>query len=117
MYWSGVRGGGLGLKLAQNKVSAGHSSKMRGAKDLTKNSAADMAAIFGVRVDAYSLAPIPHPPSCVDPNSSTILPDVGYNGGAVAKRKKRRRDKKNDDKDGLSGGAAKKKEKKRKCVS
>ena len=30
---------------------------MRDAKDLTKKSAANMAAIFGVRTDAYSLDP------------------------------------------------------------
>ena len=39
----------MGLKLAQNKVSAGHSSNMRYVKCITKNSAADTAAIFGVR--------------------------------------------------------------------
>ena len=37
---SGVRAGGSGLKLAQNKISAGHSRNMREAKDLTKKSVA-----------------------------------------------------------------------------
>jgi Pin2-interacting protein X1 len=36
------------LVLAQNKVNAGHSRKMREAKDLRNKSDADMAAIFGV---------------------------------------------------------------------
>ncbi|KAI2504213.1 glycine rich nucleic binding domain [Fragilaria crotonensis] len=35
------------LVLAQNKVNAGHSRKMREAKDLRNKSDADMAAIFG----------------------------------------------------------------------
>lgn len=35
------------LVLAQNKVTAGHSRKMREAKDLTTKSQSDMAAIFG----------------------------------------------------------------------
>lgn len=35
------------LVLAQNKVTAGHSRKMREAKDLRNKSDADMAAIFG----------------------------------------------------------------------
>ena len=48
---SGVRGSGSGMKLAQNKVLVGHSRKMRDAKNLTKNSNADIAAIFGMRVD------------------------------------------------------------------
>jgi Pin2-interacting protein X1 len=40
--------------LAQNRVSAGHARKMRESKDLTKKSKEDMAAIFGMKVDAYT---------------------------------------------------------------
>ena len=54
---NGFGGGGAGLKLAKNKVLVGHSSKMRDAKDLTKKSAVDMAAIFGVRDDVYCRPP------------------------------------------------------------
>uniref|UniRef100_A0A7S2WGB8 PinX1-related protein 1 n=1 Tax=Eucampia antarctica TaxID=49252 RepID=A0A7S2WGB8_9STRA len=43
-----------GVTLAQNRVSAGHSRKMRESKDLSKKSKEDMAAIFGVKVDAYT---------------------------------------------------------------
>ncbi|KAL7526303.1 hypothetical protein ACHAXR_004453 [Thalassiosira sp. AJA248-18] len=43
----GVRG------LPQNKVQAGHARKMREAKDIRNKSAADMAAIFGVKADFY----------------------------------------------------------------
>merc|ERR1712226_198802 len=39
------------LVLAKNKVTAGHSRKMREAKDLTTKSESDMAAIFGVKVE------------------------------------------------------------------
>ena len=42
-----------GLRLAQNKVQAGHARKMREAKDIRNKSAADMAAIFGVKADFY----------------------------------------------------------------
>jgi len=39
------------LVLAKNKVTAGHSRKMREAKDLTTKSESDMAAIFGGKVE------------------------------------------------------------------
>ncbi len=42
-----------GIRLAQNKVQAGHARKMREAKDIKNKSAADMAAIFGVKADFY----------------------------------------------------------------
>ncbi len=42
-----------GVRLAQNKVQAGHARKMREAKDIKNKSAADMAAIFGVKADFY----------------------------------------------------------------
>ncbi|KAL7554684.1 hypothetical protein ACHAWF_018200 [Thalassiosira exigua] len=45
---------GGGVRLPQNKVQAGHARKMREAKDLRSKSAADMAAIFGVKADVYS---------------------------------------------------------------
>ena len=46
-------GGGSSLRLAQNKVQAGHARKMRDAKDIRNKSAADMAAVFGVKADFY----------------------------------------------------------------
>lgn len=48
-----VGGGGSSLRLAQNKVQAGHARKMRDAKDIRNKSAADMAAVFGVKADFY----------------------------------------------------------------
>jgi Pin2-interacting protein X1 len=45
--------GRSGIRLAQNKVQAGHARKMREAKDIKNKSAADMAAIFGVKADFY----------------------------------------------------------------
>jgi Pin2-interacting protein X1 len=44
---------GSGIRLAQNKVQAGHARKMREAKDIRSKSAQDMAAIFGVKADFY----------------------------------------------------------------
>lgn len=44
---------GSGITLSSKRVTAGHARKMREAKDLTKKSAEDMAAIFGVRVEEY----------------------------------------------------------------
>eukprot|EP00578_Thalassiosira_sp_NH16_P011091 CAMPEP_0181105772 /NCGR_PEP_ID=MMETSP1071-20121207/16169_1 /TAXON_ID=35127 /ORGANISM="Thalassiosira sp., Strain NH16" /LENGTH=262 /DNA_ID=CAMNT_0023189119 /DNA_START=61 /DNA_END=849 /DNA_ORIENTATION=- len=45
--------GANGVRLPQNKVQAGHARKMREAKDIRNKSAADMAAIFGVKADFY----------------------------------------------------------------
>jgi Pin2-interacting protein X1 len=42
-----------GMRLAQNKVQAGHARKMRVAKDIRNKSAEDMAAVFGVKADFY----------------------------------------------------------------
>ena len=44
---------GGGITLSSKRVTAGHARKMREAKDLSKKSTADMAAIFGVRVEEY----------------------------------------------------------------
>jgi hypothetical protein len=44
---------GSTLRLAQNKVQAGHARKMREAKDIRNKSAEDMAAVFGVKADFY----------------------------------------------------------------
>ena len=109
MERSGAGGYGLSLKFSYNKLSEGHSRKMRDAKYLTKKLAADMAVIFKVRADAYSLAPPPLPPSRFNPKRSTTPPDGGENVSAVAERNKRRRDKKRYDDDGLSVGAVEKK--------
>lgn len=43
----------MSITLAQNRVAAGHARKMRDAKDLSSKSDADMAAIFGVKVEHY----------------------------------------------------------------
>ena len=72
---SSVGGGGLGLKLDHNKVSEVHLSIMREAKDLTKKSADNKAAIFVVREDEYYLDPPSPPPSCIDTKSRTNLTD------------------------------------------
>mmetsp|Transcript_4287 Transcript_4287/g.8207 ORF Transcript_4287/g.8207 Transcript_4287/m.8207 type:complete len:248 (-) Transcript_4287:1132-1875(-) len=42
-----------GLTLSSNRVTAGHAKKMRDAKDLTKKSKEEMAAIFGMKVEQY----------------------------------------------------------------
>jgi len=42
-----------GLTLSSKRVTAGHARKMREAKDLTKKSKEEMAAIFGMKVDQY----------------------------------------------------------------
>ena len=101
---NGVRGGGAGLTSAKNKVSTGKSCKMRGAKDLTKKSATDMASIFGVRCYVYS------PSAIVNPKSNPSTPSDGGVDKGTRERKKRSRDKKGDD-DGHSSGKRKKKRK------
>lgn len=50
---SSDEGKASGLRLAQNKVQAGHARKMRDAKDIRNKSAEDMAAVFGVKADFY----------------------------------------------------------------
>lgn len=42
-----------GLTLSSKLVTAGHARKMREAKDLTKKSPEEMAAIFGMKVEQY----------------------------------------------------------------
>ena len=76
--------------LAKNNILAGHSRKMRDAKDLTKKSAADMAAIFGVRSDVYSLSAV------VEPNSNPSTLSNGGVDGEARESKKRKIDKKVD---------------------
>jgi Pin2-interacting protein X1 len=51
-------GGSGGLTLSQNRVAAGHAKKMREAKDLSKKSTQDMAAIFGMKVEAYEASSV-----------------------------------------------------------
>ena len=41
------------MTLAQNRVNAGHARKMRDAKNLNNKCKEDMAAIFGMKVEAY----------------------------------------------------------------
>ena len=107
---SGVGGRYSGLKLAQHKVLAGQSRKTRDAKDPRENLASDMAAIFRVREDDYSLAP-PSLPSHVNTNRRKTLISGEDNGGAVYKLKQRSRDKNRYGSDGSSGSAANKKKK------
>ena len=89
--------------MAKNKVLAVHSRKMMDTKYLTKKSAADMAAIFGVRDDVYSLSAV------VEPKSNPSTPSDGGVDGGARERKKRIRDKKGDDNDGRSSVKRKKK--------
>ncbi|KAL7483801.1 hypothetical protein ACHAW6_009443 [Cyclotella cf. meneghiniana] len=49
----GSVGDGSSLRLAQNKVQAGHARKMREAKDIRNKTAEDMAAVFGIKADFY----------------------------------------------------------------
>ena len=73
---------------------------MGDAKDLKKNLAAIIAAIFGVRSDAYSLSP---PPSLLlhfITKKRTTPPKGGDDIGTVANMKKRRRDNKMDNSNG-----------------
>ena len=91
--------------MAKNKVLTGHSCNMRETKNLTKKSDADMAAIFGVRADVYSLSAV------VDPNSKpSTLSNRGVDRGA-RERKERSRDKKGEYNGGHSSGKRKKKRK------
>ena len=103
--------------MAQKKVSIGKSSRMRDAKDITKKSAADIASIFRLRADVYSLYPPAPLPSNVDPTRRTTLSEKIDDRGAVAEKKKRRRDKKRNNTNSLSGSDPKKKKKNRKCAS
>ena len=82
----------MGLQLAHNKVSAGHLRKLRDAKNIMKKSASDMAAIFGVKADAYSSDPPTLTPLCINLKRRTTLPVGVDNGGSISKRKKRKRD-------------------------
>ena len=102
---NGVGGSDEVLMLAKNKVSSGNYHKMRDAKDLTKKSAADMVAIFGVGADVY------YPSDVVDPksNPSTLL-NGGLDGGP-RDRDKRSRYMKGGDDDGRLSGKRKKKTK------
>ena len=99
------------MELGHNKASAGNFRNMRDAKHLTKKSAADMAAIFGVRADDYPSAPPPLLLSHVDPKRRTTSTDGGDDGGNIANRKKSRRDTKRDDDYSSSVGAANEKKK------
>ena len=105
----GVGGSVLGLKLSQNKVSSGHSGKMRDAKGITKNSASGAATIFRVRMDEYSSDNLTLPTQLIDTKRRTPLSNGGDYRGAVTGSKKRMRDKKRGDDNVTSSGAAKKK--------
>ena len=97
-------GGGSSLRLAQNKVQAGHARKMRDAKDIRNKSAADMAAVFGVKADFYKGL-----------NASIQEDDECDNN---IKKKKKSKKRKNRDRDGeceaSSDGERRKKKKSKK---
>jgi len=69
------------ITLAQNRVAAGHARKMRDAKDLSSKSDADMAAIFGVKVEHY------RPPAIAAIGATS-------NDGAASKKSKKKQKKK-----------------------
>ena len=81
---------------------------MRGAEDIPKKSATDMAAIFGVRADACS------PSAVVDPKNKTSTSSDRRENGGARERKNRSRDKEgyND-----NGSSNRKRDKKRKQFS
>ena len=83
-----------------------------GRKDYLKNSAVNMATIFGVRADAYSLNTPPPPSLHVNTKRRTTPPDKGDDRGSIAEWRKSIRDKKRDNNNGSSGSAAKKKKRK-----
>lgn len=93
------------LNLAQNRVSAGHSRKMREAKDLTTKSNEDMAAIFGIKVDKYVSTSVwgklKSSSLNNDQRNDNIENDVAsdnVNGGSIIKEEKKVKKKKKDKK-------------------
>ena len=106
---AGRGGGGGSLRLAQNKVQAGHARKMRDAKDISNKSAADMAAVFGVKADFYK---------GLNASIKEDSIDCDVHGNDI-KEKKKSKKRKNRDKDGeceeaSSDGERRKKKKKSK---
>ena len=108
---------GGNVRLPQNKVQAGHARKMREAKDIRNKSAADMAAIFGVKADLYK-----QPKQWVDDNNGgnnddTTKRSSGIDNDAsivVEKKKKKSKKKKSKDvKEGSDGIDKPKKDKKK----
>jgi plasmid maintenance system antidote protein VapI len=91
---SSDEGKASGLRLAQNKVQAGHARKMRDAKDIRNKSAEDMAAVFGVKAEFYKGL------------------NTAVNIEANAK-KKRKSSSKNDEGQDLDKGERRKKKKKK----
>jgi len=85
------------LILAQNKVNAGHSKKMRHAKDLSTKSREDIAAIFGAAPKAT--APSIKLFSSNDDDTTTTskindIPTVSSDSSAVELKEKKKKDKK-----------------------
>ena len=91
-----------GVTLANNKVLAGKSCKMRDTQAITKKSAADLAAIFWLRIDVYS------PSELVKPNSNPSTPSNGGIARGSRDLNKKSRDKKGDNNSCLSGKRKKK---------
>ena len=76
----------ISITLAQNRVAAGHARKMRDAKDLSSKSDADMAAIFGVKVEHY------RPPAIAAIGATS-------NDGTTSKKDKKKQKKKSKSKE------------------
>jgi len=87
------------LRLAQNKVQAGHARKMREAKDISNKSKEDMAAIFGIRP-----GDMPETSDKKEPKATTVTP-IPSDDDVVAKEEKKDKKQKKEKKE--------KKEKKR----
>ena len=74
-----------------------------------------MAAIFGVRVEAYFLAPSSPLMLSIDNKRSTTPADRGDYKGSVADQKNMRRDKNSDDDNGSRHGTANKNKKRKRA--
>ena len=99
-----------GIRLAQNKVQAGHARKMRDAKDIRNKSAEDMAAVFGVKTDFYKGLNASLNDGVKKSESSIAAGDEKES----KKSKKRKSRNKDDDADGERQKKKKKKDKKSK---
>lgn len=89
------------VRLAQNKVQAGHARKMREAKDINNKSAEDMAAIFGFKADFYK-------------QSAALAVGAATGGGGGDKDRKKKSKKRSRKGGDESDGEPRKEEKKKK---
>lgn len=79
------------IRLAQNKVQAGHARKWREAKDIGNKSAEDMAAIFGVKADFYKQSQL----VSIGSSSATKKVSDSLDAALEKKKKKEKKEKKN----------------------